>query len=201
VLFAQRDGVDVGFALFRRTHKWEKYRPSGELDVWGLVGEPAAQLALSRRLVDFDLMGTITINKVSVDHPLILWAGGPRSTSDVGTFDSLWVRLVDLADALPARTWTAPCDVVVEVDDPYAPWNQGTWRLRADGDGVATVERSQADADLRLPVRTLGGAYLGGGSLVAQHRAGLVDERRPGAVAELSRALRTPLEPSAAFAF
>ncbi|HEU4331013.1 MAG TPA: GNAT family N-acetyltransferase [Lapillicoccus sp.] len=200
-LFAQRDGMDVGFALFRRSHKWEKYRPSGELDVWGVVGDPAAQLALYRRLVDFDLMGTITVNKVSVDGPLILWAGGPRSTSDVGIYDSLWVRLVDLPEALQARTWSAPCDVVVDVEDRHAPWNQGTWRLHSDDHGDAVVERTEADADLRLAVQTLGGAYLGGGNLVAQHRAGLVEERRPGAIAELSRALRTQIEPSAAFAF
>ena len=146
-------------------------------------------------------MGTITVNKVGVDDPLILWAGGPRSTSDVGTYDSLWVRLVDLPEALRARTWSAPCDVVVEVEDRPAPWNHGRWRLHADDRGDAAVDRTDADADLRLSVQSLGGAYLGGGSLAAQHRAGLVDERRPGAVAELSRALRTPLEPSAAFAF
>ena len=77
VLFARRDGDDVGFALFRRTHKWEKSRPAGELSVWLLVGEPAAQLVLLRRLVDFDLMGSVSIGKVGIDDPLLLWTGGP----------------------------------------------------------------------------------------------------------------------------
>jgi hypothetical protein len=31
VLFARRDGVEAGFAMFRRTHKWERARPAGEL--------------------------------------------------------------------------------------------------------------------------------------------------------------------------
>ena len=101
VLFARRDGEDVGFAVFRRSHKWEKYRPAGELAVWLLVGDPVAQLVLLRRLVDFDLMGSVSIGKVGVDDPLVLWAGGPRSTSDVGTYDSLWVRLVDLPGSAP----------------------------------------------------------------------------------------------------
>ena len=96
VLFARRDGEDVGFAVFRRTHKWENFRPAGELSVWLLVGDPVAELVLLRRLVDFDLMGSVSLSKVGVDDPLFLWAGGPRSTSDVGTYDSLWVRLVDL---------------------------------------------------------------------------------------------------------
>jgi GNAT superfamily N-acetyltransferase len=200
VLFARRCGADVGFALFRRKHKWERARPSGDLEVWALIGDPAAQLALLRRLVDFDLIGTVKVNTVGVDDPLLLWAGGPRSTADVATYDSLWVRLVDLPEALQARGWSMPCDLVVEVADASAPWNEGRWRIRADA-GAATVERSTAEADVRLPVAALGSAYLGGGNLVALLRAGLVEERRSGAVAELSRAMRTEVAPSAAVGF
>ena len=201
VLFARRDNRDVGFAMFRRTHKWEKYRPAGELVVWTVVGGPAAQLVLLRRLVDFDLTGTVSVGKVGVDDPLVLWAGGPRATSDVGTYDSLWVRLVDLPEALQDRSWSQPCDVVVEVDDTSAPWNHGGWRIHVDDTGQASVEKSDTDADVRVPVQALGAAYLGGGNLVAQHRAGLLAEQRPGAVAELSKAMRTLVAPSAAVGF
>lgn len=137
--------------------------------MWLLVDDPVAQLVLLRRLVDFDLMGSVSIGKVGVDDPLVLWAGGPRSTSDVGTYDSLWVRLVDLPEALQARTWTQPCDAT----------------------GQASVERTSADADVALPVQALGAAYLGGGNLMAQHRAGLLTEHRAGAVRELLRVTRT----------
>jgi GNAT superfamily N-acetyltransferase len=200
VLFARRDGVDVGFALFRRTHKWERARPSGELSVWALVGDPAAQLVLLRRLVDFDLIGSVKIGFVGVDDPVLAWVGGPRSTSDVATYDNLWIRLVDLPEALQQRAWSAPCDVVVEVADTVAPWNDGTWRIRAES-GTATVERTAAAPEVRLPVAALGGAYLGGGNLVALQRAGLLTECRPGAVAELWRAMRTEVSPTAAVGF
>ncbi len=201
VLFARREGADVGFAMFRRAHKWERARPSGELSVWALVGDPAARLALLRRLVDFDLMGTVKLGTVGAEDPLLHWVGGPRSTSDVATYDSLWVRLVDLPEALQARTWSAPCDVVVEVADVAAPWNEGTWRIRADRDGSVAVERTSAESDVRLGVEALGAAYLGGGNLVAMQRAGLVAERRKGAVAELWRAMRTDVAPTAAVGF
>jgi GNAT superfamily N-acetyltransferase len=201
VLFARRDGADVGFAMFRRTHKWERARSAGELSVWALAGDPAARLALLRRLVDFDLIGTVKVSTVGVDDPLLLWVGAPRATSDVATYDSLWVRLVDLAEALQDRAWSAPCDVVVEVADSAAPWNEGRWRIRAGDTGEATVERTTTEPDVRLPVEALGGAYLGGGNLVALRRAGLVEERRNGAVAELWRAMRTEVAPTAAFGF
>jgi predicted acetyltransferase len=132
---------------------------------------------------------------------MILWAGGPRATTDVGTFDSLWIRLVDLPAALEQRSWAAACDILVEVTDRTAPWNEGTWRIRADGSGSAKVERAEGEAELRLPTEALGSAYLGGGNLVALHRAGLVAERRRGAVAELWRAMRTDVAPGAAFMF
>jgi GNAT superfamily N-acetyltransferase len=201
VLFARRDGVDVGFAMFRRSHKWERARPSGELSVWAMVGDPAAQLALLRRLVDFDLIGTVKVGTVGIDDPLLLWVGGPRSTADVATYDSLWVRLVDLPGALQARTWSGPCDVVVEVTDTTAPWNDGSWRIRADHAGEATVVRTTTESDVRLRVEALGAAYLGGGNLLAMQRAGLVAERRQGAVAELWRAMRSAVSPTAAVGF
>jgi predicted acetyltransferase len=201
VLFARRGGEDVGFAMFRRQQKWEKARPAGELSVWAMVGDPAARLAILRRLLDFDLIGTVQVRTVGLDDPMLLWAGGPRATADVNTFDSLWVRLVDLPAALAQRTWSAGCDVVVEVTDRHAPWNEGRWRIRADGSGEATVERVDADPELRIGTEALGAAYLGGGNLVALRRAGLVEEAREGAVAELWRALRTDLPPGAAFMF
>src|SRR5690606_35281865 len=154
VLFARRDGADVGFAIFRRTHRWERGRPSGELSVWALVGDPAARLALLRRLVDFDLIGTVKLGAVGVDDPVLLWAGGPRATSDLGIYDNLWIRLVDLPEALESRAWYAPCDVVVEVGDAAAPWNSGRWRIRA-ADGQATVTRVTAEPDVRLGVDAL----------------------------------------------
>jgi GNAT superfamily N-acetyltransferase len=200
VLFARRDGVDVGWAMFRRTHHWDRGRPSGDLVVWALVGEPAAQLVLLRRLLDFDLMGTVKL-KVGADDPLLHWAGGPRATSDVATYDSLWVRLVDLPEALGARVWTESCDVVVEVTDRGAPWNEGTWRIRVEADGHAEVDRTTADPDLHLDAAALGAAYLGGGNLLALHRAGLLAEHRKGAAAELWRAMRTDLAPTAALMF
>lgn len=146
VLFARRDGEDVGFAMFRRKHKWEHSRPAGELFVWALVGDPGARLALLRRLLDFDLMGSVKLRAVGVEDPMVLWAGGPRGTSEVETFDSLWVRLVDLPAALSSRAWSAPCDVVVSVADTAAPWNDGTWRIHVDS-GAVDVARS--DSTLR----------------------------------------------------
>ncbi|MGZ5399948.1 MAG: GNAT family N-acetyltransferase, partial [Nocardioides sp.] len=174
LLFATRGGVDVGLAAFRRTHKWEHHLPRGTLEVPALIGEPDARLALLRRLVDLDLMGTVKLPDVAVDDPIWHWVG-PRSASDVTPVDNLWVRIVDLPAALPLRWYAAECDVVVDVTDTHAPWQTGRWRIVVAG-GEGRAERTEADPDVELPVAALGAAYLGGGNLVALSRAGLLTE-------------------------
>ena len=195
ILFARRDGVDVGFTGLRREHKWESARPSGTDVVGTFTGGPAARLALARRVVDLDLMGTTKLENVGVDDPILGWVGGPRGTGDIKTWDSTWVRLVDLEAAWPLRTYESDCDVVVEVEDRHAPWNAGRWRLTS-----SSAQRTDAAADLTLDVRVLGAGYLGhsiGGLL----RAGLVREHRAGAYADLARALRTLVEPEPSIGF
>ena len=198
-LFATRDGRDVGHAGFRRTHKWERGRPEGNLEVQVLLGDPAARLALLRRLVDFDLMATVKLPDVGVDDPLWHWIG-PRAAGDVVPADSLWLRIVDLPAALPQRWYAEDCDVVVAVDDPLAPWQTGRWRIVTSG-GEGRAERTDAEPDAELPIAALGAAWLGGGNLAAMQRAGVLAERRPDAITALWRAFRTDVAPAAASGF
>jgi GNAT superfamily N-acetyltransferase len=200
VLFARRDGEDVGYALLRRTPKWERGRSSSQLTVFTFVGAPAARLALLRRLLDFDLIGSVRLFDIGVDDGVLQWVRGPRGAADVAVCDSLWVRLVDLPEALTARGYRGSCDVVVEVDDAFAPWNAGRWRIAVD-DGIADVTRTDADADLRLDVDALGAAYLGGTSLVSLRDAGLLEEQTPGSTAALWRTMQADTAPVAAIGF
>ncbi|WP_210650614.1 GNAT family N-acetyltransferase [Nocardioides sp. SYSU D00065] len=199
VIFARRDGEDVGFVGLRRTHKWDNARPSGTATVSAFCGGPAARLALARRVVDLDLMGTTKLEDLSIDDPLLGWLGGPRGTSDLQTWDSTWVRLVDLPAAWSLRTYEADCDVVVEITDRYAPWNAGRWRLVASG-GSGSASRTDSPADVTLDVDVLGAGYLGHG-IGGRLRAGLVREGRPGSYAELARAMRTLVAPEPSVGF
>lgn len=199
ILFARRDGRDVGFIGLRREHKWSKARPSGTVTVGTFCGDPAARLALARRAVDLDLMGTTKLENIGVDDPILGWVGGPRGTGSLETWDSTWVRLVDLAAAWSLRSYEDDCDVVVEVADRFAPWNAGRWRLVCSG-GSGTASRTDSPADLGLDVAVLGAGYLGQG-IGSRLRAGLVQEHRPGAYAELARAMRTLVAPEPSIGF
>jgi predicted acetyltransferase len=200
LLFASRDGEDLGYAVFRRNHKWDNARPGATVDVHVHHATPAAHLALLRRLVDLDLAGTVKVDSIAQDDPLFSWVSGPRGTGNVNTYDSLWVRLVDLPEALAARGYEDDCDVVVEVADEPAPWNAGRWRIRVK-DGTAEATRSDDEAEVSLSVAALGAAYLGGSNLAAMHRGGLLAEHRRGAVRELWHAFRTDIPPYASRGF
>ena len=201
VLLAHVDGQPAGYAVFSREAKWKDFRAKGTVSVRELAAEdPAALLALARRLVDFDLTASITIRGRGADDPLVWWAGGPRALG-VKSSDSLWLRLIDVEAALTARGYSSACDIVLDVVDPICPWNQRTWRLSVGEDGVATCQPTTDDADVRLPVQALGAAYLGSRSLATQAHQGLLTEVTPGSVRLLSRAMSCDREPVGAVEF
>ena len=199
-LFAVRDGVDVGYAWFRRAEKWEEGRPEGTVKVGELVGDPAAELALVPRLADLALTSSVVLHGRGVDDPVVHWAGGPR-TIHGPTADSLWLRLVDLPRALEERGYAESVDLVLDVEDAACEWNHGRWRLTVGDDGTARVARTDDEPDLRLTTQVLASVYLGSHCLVARPTAGLVEELRDGAVRRLDKALRMPQPAAGAVGF
>jgi predicted acetyltransferase len=106
--------------------------------------------------------------------------------------DGLWVRLIDVPEALCRRRYATAVDMVLEVTDPLLPANHGRWRLTAPGrdDSVKPAcEPTNASADIALPVSVLGAAYLGGARLSGLAQAGQITEHRPGAAAALTAAM------------
>ena len=81
-------------------------------------------------------------------------------------------------------------------------WNVVPRRACTDGaDGTGRCRRTDDDAHVRLDVSDLAATYLGNRSIAGQAAAGYVTEVRPGAVAELSRAMRTDTAPYGALMF
>lgn len=193
-------GAVRGYALFRRKEHWEPTGPDGTVQVREAVAlDAAASRVLWGRLADLDLMGRVETGTRPLDDPLVHQLVDVRAAAArVG--DGLWVRLVDVAAALTARTYTTDVDVVLDVSDRTCAWNARRWRLAGGPDG-ATCEPTTDAADLALDVRALGSAYLGGETLRALAGAGLVQERREGALAAASRALAWDVVPYCGWVF
>lgn len=195
-VLAERDGRAVGYAVVRRISKWSDGNlPDGQVEVPELGAvDPAALLALGRRLVDLDLTTKVKLWYRSLDDPLLWWAGGPRAVG-AKVCDAVWIRPVEVDRALEARGYAAPCDVVLDIVDDTCAWNAGRWRLRIAEDGTARCRRTDDAADLRVPVAAIGAAFLGGRSLASLAALGDVVEHTAGALTALSRAMRADVQP------
>ncbi|MFF1835694.1 GNAT family N-acetyltransferase [Streptomyces sp. NPDC058231] len=194
-VLAERDGEVVGCTTFRVKPAWDKAGPKGRVTVDDVSAlDPAAYAALWRFLFGIDLTSTVEARNRPADDAVLHLVSDVRRCN-IGVRDSLHVRLVEVGAALEARTYRAPVDVVLEVEDAFCPWNAGRWRLTADASGAASCGRTDDPADLALSVRELATAYLGGTSVVSLARAGRVRELRAGAVEEASLAFSSAVEP------
>jgi predicted acetyltransferase len=182
--------TEDGYAMYAVRAEFDDEGPAGEVKVRELVAAtPEARAVLWEFLLDQDLTRTIGWEMAPLDEPLWLMVTNPRSVRrTIG--EGLWVRLVDVAAALSARTYSADVEVGLEVSDAFCPWNAGRYRLAG---GVCS--RTDAAADLELDVTALGSAYLGGTTLRELAAAGRVRELRPGALACASAAFRGDVAP------
>jgi predicted acetyltransferase len=200
IVTVARDGEVRGYGLFRRTEGWDDGRPQGKVQLRELAAvDPAAGHRLWSFLLDLDLTTSVETAPLPVDDALPhLLVDRRAAVSRLG--DNLWVRLLDVPTALAARRYAAPVDVVLDVVDERVPDNAGRWHLRTTGGDpsggfTAEVSRTSQEPHLGLDVRELGAAYLGGRSLAAVARAGLVAEHRPGAAVAASTAFAWPVAP------
>jgi len=188
------DGGTVdGYALYGVKPGWES-GPDGTVQVRELIADgPGATAAMWSFLVGLDLTRRVEWQFSPPDEPLGELLESPQ-LARVVIGPNLWIRLVDVPAALAARTYAAPVDVVLEVDDAFCPWNAARYRLAAV-DGRAACERTDAPPDIALSAADLGAAYLGGTRLAALRDVGRVRELRPGAVDRASLAFGAVREP------
>ena len=199
-VLAEDDGGPRGYALYSGVNSWdaETALPDGVVTVRELVcADPAASASVSADLLGRDLITEFRLRRRPVDDPLLYQLADPRRARP-RLKDALWARIIDVPGALAGRRYSAPVDTVIDVRDNLVPSNAGRWRLTtaepaaADRNGLeasCVPAAASAPADLALDIAALGAAYLGGTPLGALAGAGLVAERRAGAVRKLSAAM------------
>jgi predicted acetyltransferase len=201
LLVAERDGVPTGYALLRRSMRWEDFAPDGTVEVRELAAvDRPTEHRLWQAVTQFDLTSRTRAGRIATDDALLAWLVDARAAKPVRT-DELWLRVVDVDRALSARGYAGAVDVVLQVRDALCPWNDGRWRLRADAAGGAECVRTDDEPHLALDVRELGSMLAGGTTVAALTDAGLVSELQPGAARALSRALRCDVEPATTYGF
>lgn len=181
---------DDGYAAFRTRGDRVEVR-----DFFAVT--PDAHAALWRALLGRDLVKVVETTVLAGDDPLHLLLADRRALRTTQIHDDLWVRLLDVPAALAARRWSAPVDVVLEVDDPFLGAG-GRFRLHG-GPGGARCTPTDEPADVALGIDRLASVVFGTRATTLA-RAGLVTGD-PAALAALDLAALTDRDPRAGIGF
>jgi predicted acetyltransferase len=108
--------------------------------------------------------------------------------------DLVWLRPLDVAACLGARTYAVESALVVEVVDAGRAATGGRFRLDGGPDDAACAPTG-AEPDVVVRTPDLGALMLGGVTWATLARAGLVDERTKGAVSRADALFRPARAP------
>lgn len=191
---------DRAYATYRINEQWSESGPDATLQVEQCMAvDVEAHRQLWAFLFGIDLVQHVRVRRLPADTPLPWWlAEHRRLHRTLG--DPLHIRLIDVGAGLSQRATPAETGVVMDVTDPFCPWNSRRWSLDGDGASLHCTEASAA-ADLALDVRDLASLSLGGHAPAELHRAGLIAEQTPGALQRLAALLATERVPYNAFTF
>ncbi len=169
-------GRPSGYAIYR-IQREERYSAHASVIVDHLIAlTSAAYRSLWGQLADLDLTGQV-IASGRPEHEPLRWAlADSRQLVVTGVHDHLWLRLVDLPAALSRRRYAAEGTLVLDVADPFCPWNEGRWLLEGGPDGATCRTAGHSPAlSLRLGAAALGSLFLGGTSVMHLASAGSVE--------------------------
>jgi predicted acetyltransferase len=182
-IYRSPEGEVEGYLQYQGKQNWENMRPNGTLIVDELcVTTRAAYQRLWQHCCDVDLMTSIEAGTRSVSEPLLSLLTDGRAVQESGRHDFIWVRLLDVPASLAGRRYAVERRLVIEVADQLG-FAAGRYVVEGGPDG-AQCARTDATADLTMPVEVLGSIYLGGASVYALAEADRIDEHRAGALAE-----------------
>jgi len=188
------DGSPTGFALYRIKMDWDASGPYGTLTLESLVAASAeAYAVLWHHVLGVDLIGRVTAHMRPVDEPLRFLLSDSRQPK-TRIEDGLWLRLVDVGQALAGRRYAVEGRLVLHVRDLFCQWNDGHYELNGSPSSAECV-RCSIDPDLELDVEDLAAVYLGGNGFRTLQTAGRIRELRRGAVAEADAMFATDRAP------
>jgi predicted acetyltransferase len=194
LLCRDADGVAQGWASYTLEDKWDDMVADSTAKVADLcAATPAAEARLLQFLAELDLVRHLKVFDRPADDLVQSLITDARAVKELTRVDFLWVRLLDVVSALEARTYDVAGRVVLEVSDELGLAN-GRFLLDASPDG-ATCTPTDEPAELTMPVRTLGAAYLGGRRLAQLARARWLDVEDERALTTADLLFATALPP------
>lgn len=185
----------VGYFESDRMEGYARYRTNeGTVTVQELMAvNREAVAALWRFCFDTDLVNRAEAERRPVDDPLPWMLADPRRLHR-STRDGLWLRLVDVGAALAQRKYSDGGRLVIEVKDDVCPWNATRFELEASTE-ESNCRTTDASPDVAITVAALASTYLGTVAFSTLANAGLVDEKKDGALERANRMFAVQQQP------
>ena len=188
-----------GYVSYRVKEQWNEGIAALQCRITDYVIASAdAHAALWQVLLGMDLVETIDSHQIPADDPLPFLVTDFRQVRTTAVNDGVWLRPVDAAALLAARSYRVEIETVLEVRDPLL----GDRRLAlAGGPDGASCEPTDRPAEVSFSLAGLGSAYLGGHRLHTLARAGTLRCDDPALLTRLELALSTDRAPFHGTAF
>lgn len=162
VVHLDESGVADGYAVYRMKEEERHALPVGSLSVREVVSpSPTVETALFRYLCGVDLVREVDLRYRPVDDHLRWQLVDRRQLVIDELNDFLWLRVLDVAATLSARTYGTTDDLVLAVEDPFRPASGGLFHLAASPEGATCTRVDHGDADLAMDTSALGSLVLG----------------------------------------
>lgn len=182
VLHRDRGGNPDGYLFYDVDDTWSGMQPDCTLTIHDLIAVNAdAYAGLWRFCAEMDNVVRVKAIDRSADEPLRWLLQDGRAITKTNQDDMIWLRVLDVPQALSARHYRVEGRLVLEVTDPHGH-AAGRFVLEGGPQG-ATCTRTEVAPDLALPVYVLSAAYLGGTRLHNLALDGSVIEHSDGALA------------------
>jgi predicted acetyltransferase len=201
VVYESPDGAPDGFAIYRMKEGAALSDDYAELRVVSIAAaDDRVEAALLRFLLDVDLVHQLRWEDAPVDLALRWRLVDSRALRVTEERDFMWLCPLDVAACLAGRSYATSGGGVVEVVDAARPELGGRFRLDAAPDGAESA-RTRDEPDVVVQAPEFGSLLLGGVAWSTLHRAGLVHERTPGAIARFDTLFQSDRAPHCATDF
>ena len=168
--------------------------PSQTIDVndWAALDDDAYR-GLWEFLAAHDLVGRVRWQRAPADDWAPLLFLEPRELHR-RTGDAIWMRITDVAAALPQRPYGDADALTIRVIDRLCPWNDGTFVLETTGE-ESTVSPVDSVPDLTMPAASLAVLVSGHRPATTLARAGVLDAVDDKALGRADRLFATNFAP------
>ena len=195
-LCRDENGAAVGFVRYKfGAETWTNQRPDMKIKVSDLFATDVRYEArLWKFLADHDWATEVYTEWLGPVDPL--WREllvNRRAAWPRGLWEGLWLRVLDPAAALSARTYETTGRIVLRITDKDG-YADGTFGLESGLAGAKCTATGEAP-DVTIPVAVLSSIYLGGFTADRYDQLGLIEEHTAGAAALLSSLFRTTRSP------